>query len=63
VNVVISTSGCYLNFGLEILFNAGILLVDGVGCEVMVVVVEGDWVWVYGGDVYVCDDLVVSGIW
>jgi len=38
VNVASSTSGCYLNFGFEILFGVGIVLVDGVGCEVMVVV-------------------------
>ncbi|GAA4353345.1 putative cytokinetic ring protein SteA [Angustibacter luteus] len=61
VNAAASTSGRYPNLGPEILLEAGITLVDGVGRDVMVAVAEGDRVRVHGGDIYIRDDLVASG--
>jgi uncharacterized membrane-anchored protein len=62
VNAAASTSGRYPNLGPQILLDAGIPLVDGVGRDVLVAVQEGDRVRVHGGDVYVRDDLAGSGI-
>jgi uncharacterized membrane-anchored protein len=62
VNAAPSTSGRYPNLGPEILVAAGIALVDGVGREVMTAVREGDRLRVVGGQVYLGDDLVASGV-
>ncbi len=61
VNAASSTSGRYPNLGPEILLEAGIPLVDGVGRDVMIAVQEGERIRVDGGDVYLGDDLVASG--
>src|SRR4051794_4570204 len=62
VNAVASTSGRYPNLGPQILLDAGIPLVDAVGRDVMVAVQEGERIRVHGGEVYVRDDLVGSGV-
>jgi uncharacterized membrane-anchored protein len=61
VNAAQSTSGRYPNLGPQILLDAGIPLVDGVGRPVMLAVAEGDRVRVDGDGVWVGEDLVASG--
>jgi uncharacterized membrane-anchored protein len=52
VNVADSISGRYPNLGPEILVEAGIVLVDGVGGEVFSTVREGETVRLDGGVLY-----------
>jgi uncharacterized membrane-anchored protein len=61
VNAAASTSGRYPNLGPQILLDAGIPLVDGVGRDVMAAVHEGQPVRVQDGSVYVGDLLVGTG--
>jgi len=62
VNAVASTSGRYPNLGPQILLEAGIPLVDGVGREVMERVRDGDHVRLDGADVYLGADRVGTGV-
>ena len=60
VNAAPSTSGRYPNLGPEILVNAGIPLVDGVGKEVLSAVKEGTGVRVDGNQLLLEDGTVVA---
>ena len=60
VNAAPSTSGRYPNLGPEILVNAGIPLVDGVGKEVLSAVKEGTAVRVDGNQLLLEDGTVVA---
>ena len=62
VNAVASTSGRYPNLGPQILLDAGIPLVDGVGPELMVRLGDGDQVRIDGGDIFFGDELVGHGV-
>ena len=62
VNAVASTSGRYPNLGPQILLDAGIPLVDGVGPQLMARLGEGDRVRVDGGDIFLGDELVGHGV-
>ena len=62
VNAVASTSGRYPNLGPQILLDAGIPLVDGVGPSLMALVGDGDRVRVDGGDIFLGDELVGRGV-
>ena len=62
VNAVASTSGRYPNLGPQILLDAGIPLVDGVGPQLMARLGEGDRVRVDGGDIFLGDELVGRGV-
>lgn len=62
VNAVPSTSGRYPNLGPQILLDAGIPLVDGVGRSVMADILEGQLIRVLDGEVLVGDQVVASGI-
>src|SRR6476646_503633 len=62
VNAVASTSGRYPNLGPQILLDAGIPLVDGVGRPAMLAIAEGDRVRVEGGAVWLGADLVATGV-
>ncbi|HYX94482.1 MAG TPA: putative cytokinetic ring protein SteA [Geodermatophilus sp.] len=60
VNAAPSTSGRYPNLGPEILVNAGIPLIDGVGKEVLSAVKEGTAVRVDGNQLLLEDGTVVA---
>ncbi|WP_245753393.1 putative cytokinetic ring protein SteA [Geodermatophilus ruber] len=60
VNASVSTSGRYPNLGPEILTNAGIPLVDGVGKDVLSAVKEGARVRVEGNRLHLADGTVVA---
>ena len=62
VNASPSTSGRYPNLGPEVLLAAGVPLLDGVGTEVFGALREGERVRVHGGDVYVGERRVASGV-
>jgi uncharacterized membrane-anchored protein len=62
VNVSDSISGRYPNLGPEILVEAGIPLVDGIGGEVFAVLREGERVRVHDGVVYRGEEVVAKGI-
>ncbi|MFF0342513.1 putative cytokinetic ring protein SteA [Kribbella sp. NPDC004875] len=62
VNVADSISGRYPNLGPEILVEAGIPLVDGVGREVFSVLHEGERVRLDEGTLYRGHDAVAKGI-
>ncbi|POM22364.1 hypothetical protein BTM25_57760 [Actinomadura rubteroloni] len=61
VNVAPSISGRYPNLGPQILVDAGITLVDGVGPEIFTALGEGDQVLVEGGAVRRGDETVATG--
>jgi uncharacterized membrane-anchored protein len=61
VNAAASTSGRYPNLGPQILLDAGIPLIDGVGPDVMAAVREGQLVRLQDGEVYVGELLVAKG--
>ncbi|MEU4195559.1 putative cytokinetic ring protein SteA [Kribbella sp. NPDC026611] len=62
VNVADSISGRYPNLGPEILVEAGIPLVDGVGREVFSVLHEGERVRLNESSLYRGDEVVAKGI-
>src|SRR3954468_19814981 len=62
VNVSDSISGRYPNLGPEILVEAGIPLVDGIGREVFSVLHEGERVRVSDGVLYRGEEVVAKGI-
>jgi uncharacterized membrane-anchored protein len=62
LNVADSISGRYPNLGPEILVEAGIPLVDGIGSEVFSVLHEGERVRVNDGVLYRGDEVVAKGI-
>jgi uncharacterized membrane-anchored protein len=65
VNAAASTSGRYPNIGPQVLVEAGVVLVDGVGPEVMTLLTEGQRVRVDGDDLVLLDEagerVVASG--
>ena len=61
VNASASISGRYPNLGPEILVEAGVPLVDGVGDAVMHEVEDGQEVRIAGGEVWSGDTLVATG--
>ena len=62
VNVADSISGRYPNLGPEILVEAGIPLVDGVGREVFSVLHEGERVRLHEGSLYRGEEVVAKGV-
>ncbi|MFK4088811.1 putative cytokinetic ring protein SteA [Kribbella sp. NPDC020789] len=62
VNVADSISGRYPNLGPEILVEAGIPLVDGIGREVFSVLHEGEHVRLHDGMLYRGDEVVAKGV-
>ncbi|MEV6282389.1 putative cytokinetic ring protein SteA [Kribbella sp. NPDC051770] len=62
VNVADSISGRYPNLGPEILVEAGIPLVDGVGREVFSVLHEGERVRLHDGVLYRGEEVVAKGV-
>jgi uncharacterized membrane-anchored protein len=62
LNVADSISGRYPNLGPEILVEAGIPLVDGIGREVFSVLHEGERVRVHDGVLYRGEEVVAKGI-
>ncbi len=62
VNVADSISGRYPNLGPEILVEAGITLVDGIGREVFSVVREGETVRLDGGVLYRGTEAIAKGV-
>ncbi|TCO44665.1 putative membrane-anchored protein [Kribbella antiqua] len=62
VNVADSISGRYPNLGPEILVEAGIPLVDGVGREVFATLHEGERVRLHDGALYRGEEVVAKGI-
>jgi uncharacterized membrane-anchored protein len=62
VNVADSISGRYPNLGPEILVEAGIPLVDGVGREVFSILHEGERVRLNEGSLYRGEEVVAKGI-
>ena len=62
VNVADSISGRYPNLGPEILVEAGIPLVDGIGREVFSVLHEGEHVRLHDGVLYRGEEVVAKGI-
>lgn len=61
VNAAPSISGRYPNLGPDIIVNAGIPLVDGVGAEVMSAIGEGSVVRVLEGEIWLGDKVVAHG--
>jgi len=61
VNAAPSISGRYPNLGPDIIVNAGIPLVDGVGAEVMSAIGEGSLVRVLDGEIWLGDKVVAHG--
>ena len=61
VNAAPSTSGRYPNLGPEILLEAGIPLLDGVGMDIFAAVREGDVVRVDGDTAYLGDRVIATG--
>lgn len=61
VNVADSISGRYPNLGPEILVEAGIPLVDGIGREVFSTLHEGERVRLHDGVLYRGDDVLAKG--
>ncbi|MEU4290592.1 putative cytokinetic ring protein SteA [Kribbella sp. NPDC026596] len=62
VNVADSISGRYPNLGPEILVEAGIPLVDGVGREVFSILHEGERVRLNEGSLYRGEEVVAKGL-
>ncbi|NEA34582.1 putative cytokinetic ring protein SteA [Streptomyces sp. SID13031] len=62
VNVADSISGRYPNLGPEILVEAGIPLVDGVGREVFSVLHEGERIRLHDGIMYRGEEVVAKGV-
>jgi len=62
VNVADSISGRYPNLGPEILVEAGIPLVDGVGREVFSILHEGEVTRLNEGTLYRGDEVVAKGV-
>ena len=62
VNVADSISGRYPNLGPEILVEAGIPLVDGIGREVFSVLHEGERVRLHDGVLYRGEEVVAKGV-
>jgi uncharacterized membrane-anchored protein len=62
VNVADSISGRYPNLGPEILVEAGIPLVDGIGREVFSVLHEGERIRLHDGVLYRGEEVVAKGI-
>jgi uncharacterized membrane-anchored protein len=61
VNVAPSITGRYPNMGPQLLIEAGIPLVDGVGPDVFTRVREGQTVWLDGNSLYLADEVVAMG--
>ncbi len=62
LNAKPSISGRYPNLGPEVLVRAGIPLVDDLGEELFQALREGDQVRIDGGDVYLGEERVASGV-
>ncbi|WP_020386555.1 putative cytokinetic ring protein SteA [Kribbella catacumbae] len=62
VNVADSISGRYPNLGPEILVEAGIPLVDGIGREVFSILHEGERVRLHDGILYRGEEVVAKGV-
>ncbi|WP_432942287.1 putative cytokinetic ring protein SteA [Kribbella sp. CA-253562] len=62
VNVADSISGRYPNLGPEILVEAGVPLVDGVGREIFSVLHEGERVRLHDGVLYRGEEVVAKGV-
>jgi uncharacterized membrane-anchored protein len=62
VNVADSISGRYPNLGPEILVEAGIPLVDGIGREVFSVLHEGERIRMHDGVLYRGEEVVAKGV-
>lgn len=61
INASASISGRYPNLGPQILANAGIILLDFVGPEIMHLVSDGDKLRIDGSKIYRGDDLIATG--
>jgi uncharacterized membrane-anchored protein len=62
VNAKPSISGRYPNLGPEVLIEAGIPLIDGLGEDLFERLREGDTVRIEGGSVLVADEVVATGV-
>jgi len=62
INAAASISGRYPNLGPEILLNAGIVLVDNVGPELLTAIQDGVRVRVDGHQIWVGDQLTTQGV-
>jgi len=62
INVADSISGRYPNLGPEILVEAGIPLVDGIGREVFSILHEGERVRLHDGILYRGEEVVAKGV-
>src|ERR1700742_3274535 len=62
VNASVSISGRYPNLGPELLLNAGIPLIDGVGEDVLRTIKEGAKLRLHEGSVYVSGREVAKGV-
>src|SRR5260370_32821257 len=62
VNAAPSMSGRYPNLGPQLLVEAGVPLIDDVGCDVFEKVSEGRMVRLEGDTLYVCETVVAKGI-
>jgi uncharacterized membrane-anchored protein len=61
LNAAASISGRYPNLGPEILLAAGIVLVDGIGPELLTLIQDGARVRVDGADVWLGEQIVAQG--
>jgi uncharacterized membrane-anchored protein len=61
INVAPSTSGRYPNLGPQVLLDAGVVLVDGVGREAFMAVNEGDRIRIDNGTIYRGDQPIAHG--
>ncbi|MBE9375943.1 thiamine pyrophosphokinase [Saccharopolyspora sp. HNM0983] len=61
VNVAPSISGRYPNLGPEVLVSAGVVLVDGVGRDVLHRIKDGSRVRVHGGTVFAGERAIAEG--
>jgi uncharacterized membrane-anchored protein len=61
VNAAPSITGRYPNLGPQLLIDAGIPLVDGVGQDVFARVSEGQAVWLDGEVLYLADEIIAKG--
>lgn len=61
VNAAQSITGRYPNRGPEVLRNAGITLIDGVGCELLAEISEGEALRLCGGTLYRGETPLTSG--
>src|SRR6516162_9551498 len=61
VNAAVSITGRYPNLGPQLLLDAGIPVVDGVGQDVLVKITDGAVVWLDDETLYLGDTVVAKG--